>query len=343
MDTSEAAAEDVISALGAMDRRLRPLHYIPDEIVACVFEHVYNDWEQLLNPFQLCHVSKRWREIAFSTPALWRNTRILHIQTRVPVEHRGLSVKVRKPYCFSAEEFAPKDRWGHPRDRHQIDLLEHCARKSHNTLSHLEIYTLNSHPELMDELFRVARASAATLTTFSIVNHDDTWDITPWVFRLVFKCPRLTDLSLSVGGLGDDSFNVLDRLAQTFEPMPASLRRLRVDCVDCFGESSAFSLRQIFLQRCTRLERLTLLRHTPTHFDSWPASSFGEELLAACAGTLVDLETDFPFSLFRRAQGKNVSILPRLRRFRRVTGKRVDEINEWLDMEMPKLDSSKEA
>lgn len=334
------AEEGLRNALDATDQRLRPLHYMPNEILASIFEHVYNDWERLPSPFQLCHVSKRWRDIAFGTPALWRDTRILRVQTKVPVEHRGLSGMLRKPYCFLSEDRAPRERWGHPRDRNNIELLQHCARKSHNTLSHLEIYTLNSHPELMDELFNVATASAATLTSFSIVNHDEAWDITHEIFRLVFQCPRLADLSMSVGGLGEDSCKVLDALAdQTFESMPASLRRLRLDGVDCFGESSASFLRQIFLERCVRLESLTLLRHTLGWDDSSPHSStFGEELLAVCAGTLLELETDRPFSLFDRAHINGVSTLPQLRRFRRVTPKRSDEGSDLLEIELPKLD-----
>lgn len=323
-----------------MDKRLRPFHYLPEEVLAPVFEFVMLDWKQLPSPFQLSHVCSQWRRVANSTPSLWRDTRILRVEVKLPLEDRSyLSPPVRKPYCFCSTSELPEDGKWHPRGRNHQALLQLCATKSRNTLTHFEFETRNAHPELVHEVLGIARASSATLTFISIVNKDKNAEFAGQCFNLIMKCSTLTNLELTLGKVDAYSVGKIEQTMQSFAPMAATLQKLRIDGCDCFTRTADSPIDRVFLQRCSRLKSLTLIEDESRCYGT-RLVDFGIKLLATCADSLVELETTPGARLFRKSRDAGLTSLPRLLRFRHApTHFDWDGANDLHTMRFPKLQS----
>lgn len=323
-----------------MDRRLRPFHYLPDEVLSPIFDQVQADWNRLPSPFQLAHVCSQWRRVAYSTPSLWQDTRILRIAIKMPLEDQErLSPPIRKAYCFSGTGDLPgEDKW-HPRGRNHRALLRHCASKSRNTLTHFEFETRNAHPEIVYDILSIARSSAGSLTSISLVNRDKDAEFAGQCFNLVLNCPLLTHLELSMGKVDADYFEEIERGLRSLSQKPATLRTLRIDGFDCFATSTNSLLDRLLLQRCSRLESVTLMEDE-SRSRRPGLVSFGVKLLKTCANTLVELETTPSAELFFKCKDVGLTSLPRLRRFRHApTQHDWDGGNDLHVIDFPKLES----
>lgn len=305
------------ACMARLDRRLRPFDQIPSEVLTLIFEQVHADWEQLPSPFQIAHVCRRWRDLAFATPSLWRDTRILRVATKVAKVDFGLSSAIRKPPCLPpSTAFLISHAYAHPRGDHHYKLLDFCATKSRHTLTHFEIETASHDHGFIP--FSDAAESAATLESLSVVNKARDCSMFMATFDLICRCPKLATLELSLGDLDEhDLLKLRDFQKEGLTTMP-SFRTLKLHNFDIMAYTPNIQLQQLFLQRCTQVESLILL-DDETRSSPLGQSDFIQELLTACADTLVNLETSGRAGLFKGfAQAGLRGSFPKLRRFRHV-------------------------
>lgn len=325
----EGATSEIRAALSTLANRLRPFDMLPNEILATIFEHVYADWQRLPSPFQLPHVCRRWRSIAKVTQSLWRDLRILRVPTKLSTFTPNLSVELRRPPCFSSSSTHPVGQFCHARAGNHLRLIKHCAELSNNTLTHFEFHTLSGDLDMAAELLHVAQGSAATLVALSIINNDKDDDQSPGSLSLALRCPRLTYLELNPKSIHGRDLKQLEDEVKHLDPLPSSLRTLKLNDLGDRSIQRATRTRELFLHRCSRLEQMTLLDvYTASDramFDEPEAEAelgtehtFARDLLVRCAQSIVELETSAFKSLFTKAKAIGLSTLPRLRRLRHV-------------------------
>lgn len=312
---SDPPEEDVAHGFAAIGRRLRPCLDLPEELLAFIFELVYADWEQLPSPFQLCHVNSRWRTVANSTRALWRDMRLLRLATEMPVEGGDHSGTVRNPLRFPPAALSP-GQYVPPGPKNHVALLRHCARQTENTLSYFELEATSANFPFRREVLKIAENSAPTLVGISIISKDQDLAANT-VFELIFQCPLLADLQISTKSM---SANLSRQLREQIQklPLPASLRRLRLDGAVTSALPPESALRAALLQRCRRLESLTLVENRSPRAAS-KLANFGADCLATCADHLIEIEVSSCNEMFAEAQSRGVLALPQLRRYRHVT------------------------
>lgn len=299
-----------------LDKRLRPLDYLPNEVLVVIFELVQSDWERLPSPFQLCHVSRRWRDIANSTQSLWRDLRILRIETKVPIEDCKLSSKkIRKPYVYSSDDIIPQGYCIHPKDCNHTRLIEHCARQSHDTLTVFELEILQTDLDPAEDVFKVVSKSAATLTSIFIANNGQSGDFAGIAWRFALQCPRLVELELSLGRLCADERTDIERSVKDLQPLGPTLRTLKLDGINCFNMPPAAKFAELLKSRCSDLETLRLLDDQEA-----AVAPNGIDLVAGAAESLIELEISVVApDLFFGLVEKGIHALPKLRRLRHIS------------------------
>lgn len=148
-------------------------------------------------PFQLAHINKRLRDIALGEQALWRRASSLHIKTRVPMGDGRLRL-VSRPYRFGAHP-APDGR-RHPRDANHLALQGYVGKLSADTLEEFSFESVDTSVALAGEVLAVARRSAGSLRSLSLVDHGSNGRIAH-LFMDLIRCPALRDLALQFGNL----------------------------------------------------------------------------------------------------------------------------------------------
>lgn len=279
-----------------LHHQLQPLSYLPDELLACIFEHVHADWERLHSPFQLLHVSRRWRKVALTTPNLWRDMRILRVMDKLLVRYEQsfhpVFHPVRKTFCFGATEPPP----GHlfeRKDVNQWELMRMTTQLARSTLTLFEVEVdLRDHAAtIMQQPFEgLAGTSTATLKSISITDKNriqrraykpsgrsefDGSLLAAIAVDFVLQCPRLHTVELRVGELlfaprpveYDDPIEAeesetdpqFDFKSLRSPATPASsFVNVRIDSYDGFNMPRGAQMRERFLQRCSQIRFLSI-------------------------------------------------------------------------------------
>ncbi|KAJ7720948.1 hypothetical protein B0H16DRAFT_1896708 [Mycena metata] len=236
------AEQDIIQ--DRLSANTYPVLTLPPELVSEIFEHFVPVYPKrapqkgLLSPITLCQICRLWREIAFSTPLLWRTFKIFlrpggSVQNKEADHQTELSLQRSGSFPLSLI-IAHRARWQHlklfvsPRNLGAIIGL-------FPLLESLTIMTTNGlHPSA----YRPATFhSAPLLRRVAIDSYKDIFlDMLPWsqltvlVFKLIgmSQClrilvlvPNLVDSDLTFSRLGEgDTPRVLT--------LPA-LQRLHID------------------------------------------------------------------------------------------------------------------
>lgn len=337
---------DSCPSLQRLEKLLRPFDHLPNEVVVAIFEFVYVDWERLPSPFQLCHVNKRWREIAFATPALWRDTRILRVATRIATTKDHHCDRVKRPPSFAHEAIVPPSYGSHPKTGNHLRLLELCDKHSKSTIRYFEYHTLQSDGGLAEAMLASVFKSAATLRAISVINKDGSVNdsdrgIAWQALAFVLRCPKLEDLEFSAGSIwSDDRETLEEELAFSPASTSASLRTVKLDIEDCQNFSRLPLARQTFLSRASQIRSLSLVNVASIVNDEGDPARFAGELLATCAASLEELDATVCSGLFDAAREAGATVLPSLKRLRHAPAEGEDEpVVPISALELPNLET----
>lgn len=199
-----AAVEDPQRAQGSLapdtsDRGVAAptsLVNLPFELVEVIFTLVHQDLPKMPSPFQLLHVSRRWRELAQSMPVLWQDTCI----TRVPYGCDSTSTLGRTYHYLPTRK----------QSSNQLYVLGRCAELSNGSLKNLDMEITNwSHPRNKAlwrtfgyhlkksksslESLKVKLVSTSTRLVYSRRRSYDCGFIS-----LMMQCPLLVELQLGL-------------------------------------------------------------------------------------------------------------------------------------------------
>lgn len=214
---------------------LRAFDLVPNEILAEIMKLVLAQKEPYTKPFALTQVSRRWRDVALSTPALWRDTRaFLPPEDRTARRYRISPLQADCSGRASAHNISSR-LVGTPSS---AKVLEFCDRLSVHSMTRIEIGCQQLSASALAACIDLAMESRSTLIHFAIdlsklECRQSSAQVSPLclallrIFTIAGNAPDLQDLQLTVPRDAVFDFEYVCGQLAKLPPFPPRRKQLR--------------------------------------------------------------------------------------------------------------------